>query len=71
MTIEFALSGLSMSLFCTLITLLLIGVGLIFSAGMICGFLKTLVFLLKVMKGGMDDLKESIKAMSPTIKTNN
>lgn len=71
MTIELALSGLSMSMFCTLITLLLIGVGLIFSAGMICGFIKALVFLLKVMKGGMDDLKESIRAMSPKITTNN
>jgi hypothetical protein len=71
MTIEVALSGLSISLFCALVVLILTGLSLISATAIVYGFIKVLVFLLKVMKGGLTDLKETAKALSQTVTTNN
>jgi len=71
MTIEVALSGLTYSMFCALITLLLTGLSLLLATAMIYGFIKALVFLLGIMKGGVDNLKETAKALSLTVTTNN
>jgi|GEM_PF-2540329 len=70
MNIELALSGLSISLACALGTLLLVGLSILLSTIMIYGFIKVLVFLLKATKGGVDDLKETVKALSQTVTTN-
>jgi ABC-type proline/glycine betaine transport system permease subunit len=69
MTIEIALSGLTYSMFCALLSLLIVGISLILSIAMIYVFIKALVFLLKATKGGVDNLKESVKELSHTIST--
>lgn len=71
MTIEIALSGLTMSLACALITLILVGLSIIASTALIYGFIKVLSLLMKAMKGGIDDLKETAKALSQADVTNN
>lgn len=71
MTIEIALSGLSYSMFCALVSLLIVGLSLILATAMVYVFIKALVFLLKATKGGVDDLKETAKALSQTVTTNN
>ena len=69
MTIELALSGLTYSMFCALLSLLIVGISLILGIAMIYGFIKALVFLLKATKGGVDNLKESVKALSQASTT--
>jgi hypothetical protein len=71
MTIEIALSGLSYSMFCVLGSLFIIGVSLLIATAMIYGFIKVFGILLKAMKGGMDSLKDTAKALSQTVTTNN
>ena len=69
MTIESALSGLGYSMVCALISLLIVGLSLISGTAMIYGFIKVLVLLLKIMKGGVSNLKESVKELSQTVTT--
>ncbi len=69
MTIEQSISGLTYSMFCALISLLIVGVSLILATASVFGFIKSLVYLLRKMKGGVDDLKESVKALSQTVAT--
>jgi len=64
MTIEQAISGLSYSMFCALTSLFIIGLSILTSTAMIYGFIKALIFLLKAMKGGVDSLKETAKALA-------
>jgi hypothetical protein len=64
MTIENALSGLSYSMFCALTSLLIIGLSIITGTAMIYGFIKALNYLLRAMKGGVNSLKESAKALT-------
>lgn len=64
MTIEVALSGLSMALFCVIGTLLLVGLSIMLYTGMIFFFIKGMNWLLSRMKGGFEDLKENVKAMA-------
>jgi hypothetical protein len=64
MTIEIALSGLSYSMFCTLVSIFFICISLILSVAMIYCFIKALSFILKATKGGVDNLKENVKALS-------
>ena len=67
MTIEQSLSGLTYSIFCTLATLLFIGLSIITGTAMVLGFIKSLSMLLKTMKGGMNNLKETAKAFKSTV----
>jgi uncharacterized membrane protein len=69
MTIETALSGLTYSMICTLFSFLIVGISIISSTAMIYIFIKALVYLLKATKGGVDNLKESVKALSQTVTT--
>jgi len=69
MTIELALSGLSYSMFCALLSLLVVGLGLLLSTVMIFAFIKALSYMLKAMKGGVNDLKETVKEMSDASTT--
>ena len=64
MTIELALSGLSLSLFCVVITLLLIGLSITICTAVIFFFVKGMNYMLSRMKGGFEDLKENVKAMA-------
>jgi hypothetical protein len=70
MTIENAISGLSYSMFCALASLLIVGISIILSTAMIYGFIKALNFLLKATKGGVDNLKETAKALTQSATTN-
>jgi hypothetical protein len=69
MTIETALSGLCYSMFCSLVSLLIIGISLIIGVAMVYAIIKALVFILKIMKGGVENLKETVKALSQTATT--
>jgi len=69
MTIETALSGLSYSMFCALLSLLIIGLSLLLGTAMVYVFIKVLGVFLKAMKGGVDNLKESAKALTQTVTT--
>jgi hypothetical protein len=53
MTIELAISGLSLSLFCVLVTIFFIGISIVAGTAMIYAFVKALSFLLIKMKGGI------------------
>ena len=70
MTIELALSGLTYSMFCALLSLLIVGLSLLLSTVMIYGFIKVLSFLLRATKGGVDNLKETAKALTQSATTN-
>lgn len=63
MTIELALNGLSMTLFCVLITIFLIGLSLVAGIAMVYVFVKSLSYLIKKMKGGLDELKRESKSL--------
>ena len=63
MTIELAVSGLSMTLFCSLITILLIGLSIVIGASMVYGFVRSLTFLIKHMKGGILELRKESKSL--------
>lgn len=69
MTIEMALSGLTYSMVCALLSLFVVGISLIASTAMIYGLVKTLGYIFKATKGGVDNLKESVKELSQTITT--
>lgn len=70
MIIEEALSGLSMSLFYALVTLFLTGLGLVIATAILYGLIKTLTLLIRSMKGGVDDLIETAKAIITNSNTN-
>ena len=64
MTIELALSGLSISLFCAITTLLFVGLSILFCTATIYYFVKGMNYFLTGMKGGFGDLRENVKALS-------
>ena len=70
MTIELALGGLSYSMFCALLSLLIVGLSMLIGTAMVYLFIKSLSYILKLMKGGVENLKETAKELTKATTTN-
>lgn len=64
MTIELALSALAQFIFYALAGIFIIGLGLVLGMVIIYWLIKALIYMLKITKGGIEDLKKTVKAIA-------